>query len=218
MTKVPGRTRRKRPGLPASVRTATAVVALACGLLGTPSIGPSAVAAPATSEHLIPFPGAPGVTYLCGPTSTFVCTTGGYSGTVGSDNDWWNKYYRNGLGLTDGHNCTRYAAYKLAQNGVPDPGFSFGHAKEWGTTTPLGTQRVVDQTPAVGAIAQWNQGDSGHVAYVEAVTQTYIDVTDDDSVGNKTSKKRIFFWVNNAPNPYSAGQTTSTSPSSTPSR
>lgn len=73
--------------------------------------------------------------------------------------------------------CTSYVAWKLNQNGA---GFSngmagpngaagqFGDAKNWDDNAQT-IGFAVDQTPAVGAVAVWNGGTYGHVAYVESV-------------------------------------------------
>ena len=47
----------------------------------------------------------------------------------------------------------------------------------------------MDQNPIVGSIAQWN---NGHVAYVEAVSGTYI-VTTSDSYGGGTDRLKIMW-------------------------
>lgn len=130
----------------------------------------------------------------------FGCTSGGYSsqdfgGWVESRFGWgaaranpadWAGF--------DGHNCTRYAAYRLRLNGLTaDPipsNVRWGHAAAWDDTvrTYLGADKV-NQTAAVGAIAQW-EGTYGHVAYVEAVEGTRIRVTE-DSYGGGTSARTI---------------------------
>jgi surface antigen len=80
-------------------------------------------------------------------------------------------------------------AYRLAKNGVPDPGWNL-NADEWAVQAALaGTP--VDQTPTVGSVAQWNGGPNGHVAYVEVVTASYIEVTDDVYQENQTDRYRI---------------------------
>src|SRR3712207_1924674 len=85
---------------------------------------PIASGAPSNSVHPAPYHGAHGVTRLCGPSSAYACTTGGYAG----QSDGWSgaKYgpgyaSRNSAGL---HNCTLYAAWKVRQNGLGDPGWS----------------------------------------------------------------------------------------------
>jgi CHAP domain len=54
------------------------------------------------------------------------------------------------------------------------------NANGWDTGAWNAAPRVfVDQTPVVGAIAQWNAGSAGHIAYVEAVTSSYIETSTD---------------------------------------
>ncbi len=81
-----------------------------------------------------------------------------------------------------GHNCTNYAAYRLARNGVNNPG-NLGDGYQWADSA-RSKGIPVNSTPAVGSIAQWNKittnnfAPNGHVAYVEAVTDSYIEVTE----------------------------------------
>ena len=98
----------------------------------------------------------------------------------------------------DWHNCTLYAAYRLAQNGYTAP-YNFENADHWAGDAPSGV--AVNQTPAVGSIAQWNAdgtsgGVVGHVAYVESVGTDYIDISEDNYVPTSAS---VF------PGGYSAG-------------
>ena len=64
-------------------------------------------------------------------------------------------------------NCTNYAAWKLIRNGAPGPLY-LGNAHSWDERA-ASRGFAVNGTPAVGAIAQWNSGEYGHVAYVEGV-------------------------------------------------
>lgn len=143
--------------------------------------------------------------YTCGPTTGFECTTGGYGS---QDTGGWVES-RFGWGAArakpadwaafDGHNCTRYAAFKLRQNGlVEDPipaSISWGNAAEWDDTmrTYVGIESV-NEEPAEGSIAQWN-GGYGHVAYVEEVGPDYIRITEDNyplsGYGTGTSAERV---------------------------
>lgn len=93
-----------------------------------------------------------------------------------------------------GHNCTNYAAYRLAQNGAANPG-NLGNAYQWDDYA-RSKGFTVDGNSAVGSIAQWDAnagpaGSSGHVAYVEIVTTEYIEVTD-DNWGGTTSRARYY--------------------------
>jgi surface antigen len=64
-----------------------------------------------------------------------------------------------------GNNCTNYAAFRLAANGATNPG-NLGNADVWDDNARVKGIRV-DQTPAVGSIAQW---ETMHVAYVDWVS------------------------------------------------
>lgn len=150
-----------------------------------------ATAAVSSSVHKTPASsGATGVTRLCGPSAGFACTTGGYNGTSGQigGNGWTSgQYWSYGSGTsTVRHNCTTYAAFKLQQNGVAFPGWT-GNANQWATKAAAAGTRV-DQTAAVGAIAQWN---ANHVGYIEVVTSSYIEVSDDSYGYNTTNRWRI---------------------------
>lgn len=83
--------------------------------------------------------------------------------------------------MYSGHNCTNYAAYMAIQNGAATPNRNLGNAADWAWNAAQAGV-VVDDTPAVGAIAQWdsNAGSSGHVAYVEAVTSNSITISEDN--------------------------------------
>ncbi len=79
-----------------------------------------------------------------------------------------------------GHNCVSYAAYRLMQNGAARPwaSQSIGNANQWDERA-RSVGIAVNGNPAVGSIAQWDTGSAGHVAYVEAVTASYIEITED---------------------------------------
>ena len=64
-----------------------------------------------------------------------------------------------------GNNCTNFAAYRLARDGVRNPG-NLGNAATWDNYA-RDKGFTVDQSPRVGDIAQWN---SNHVAYVDWVS------------------------------------------------
>jgi surface antigen len=153
-------------------------------------LAPAAVAAPSSSVHARPSTSVAGVLRLCGPVADYRCTGAGYAG---KSEGWPGQLYgagyasRNQYGL---HNCTLYAAYRLWKNGISQsPGWS-SDAGGWDTKAAAARTRV-DQTPAVGSIAQWNGGEAGHVGYVEAVTSSYIEVTDDNFGYNYTDRWRI---------------------------
>lgn len=73
-----------------------------------------------------------------------------------------------------GDNCTNYVAFvESTVYGVVTPTFPLGDAGGWPVSAPrLGA--LVDHTPTVGSVAEWNGGSPGipspgHVAVVEAV-------------------------------------------------
>jgi hypothetical protein len=151
--------------------------------------GGLATASHATGEQ--PYPAPPCTSW------GFACAASGYTGTnLNFDGehdqyDWVENYYGLNWGVApDGHNCTRYVAFRLAQNGYGDPGDGFGDASQWDTRVPAST---VTHDPAVGSIAQWN-GGSGHVSYVEAVAPdgSWIDTTEDNYFSNTTASERIY--------------------------
>ena len=97
----------------------------------------------------------------------YACTIDGYNATT-MNNGWAAKYYgsdtKGGIG-TPPHNCTLFAAWMLAHNGLADPGRSWGYADQWGRTLAAET----NDTPAIGSIAWYIDGAMGHVAYVAHV-------------------------------------------------
>jgi len=95
------------------------------------------------------------------------CDTSGYAEVMHQMH--WRMYA--------GHNCTNYAAYRMKRNGVPEPKILMGNARDWHTNAKkLGY--VVDNRPAVGAIAQWSKAAS-HVAYVEEVGAKHLILSED---------------------------------------
>ncbi len=170
----------------ARVLSVATLAGLLISLLGFSLIAAPAGAAVASTSNALPAKDVSGVTQLCGPSPSYSCDTGGYAGQSTS---WWGAYYGAGYASSNAygyHNCTLYAAYRIAQNGVGNPGWS-ANASGWATAASAhGTP--VNQTPAVGAIAQWNRN---HVAYVEVVTPSYIEITDDSYGYNTTDRFRI---------------------------
>jgi surface antigen len=78
-------------------------------------------------------------------------------------------------------NCTSFVAWRLRMtNGVSDfasdmAGAHWGNASDWGETArELGY--LVDDVPAVGAVAQTDDGPHGHVAWVSAVGDGIVTV------------------------------------------
>jgi surface antigen len=113
---------------------------------------------------------ARGSSYYACQSTGYSCVLDGYNATTMNDN-WAARYYgedtKGGIG-TPPHNCTLYAAWMLAHNGLPDPGHSWGYADQWGHALAAET----NHTPAVGSIAWYAGGAMGHVAYVAQINLT----------------------------------------------
>ena len=82
--------------------------------------------------------------------------------------NWAARYYgqdtKGGIG-TPPHNCTLFAAWMLARNGLPDPGHSWGYGDQWGVTLAADTTTRRPWAPSPGTTA----ASMGHVAYVARV-------------------------------------------------
>jgi len=81
------------------------------------------------------------------------------------------------------HNCTNYVAWRLISMGMR-PGIKWLHnASQWAQEARA-KNIPVDHKPEVGAVAQWYAGSpgsySGHVAYVEAVGDGWILISEDN--------------------------------------
>ncbi|MGB7962225.1 MAG: CHAP domain-containing protein [Propionicimonas sp.] len=94
-----------------------------------------------------------------------------------------------------GNNCTNYAAFRLAQNGAANPG-NLGNANQWDDNARA-KGFSVNQTAAVGAIAQW---ESQHVAYIDwasadgneiAISETSYGGTYNGVVVKSSSARRV---------------------------
>ncbi len=94
-----------------------------------------------------------------------------------------NEYLVSHWGMTAGHNCTNYAAYRLIKNGV-DASYLRGQGMAWqwgGVARNHGV--TVDTSPRVGDIAWFGAnassgiGAAGHVAFVESVNASNGTVT-----------------------------------------
>jgi hypothetical protein len=80
----------------------------------------------------------------------------------------------------------QYAAYRLAANGLGDPGISFVNAFQWEDKVAAKYgQAAVNGNPAVGSVAEW---ESNHVAYVENVTASDITITEDNWGGGTRTR------------------------------
>jgi surface antigen len=175
--------------------SALATSAMAVTAMASPVLTAPAQASVAGTTH--PIPGGSlnsgGVTTLCYDKTGFSCAGAGYNGTATQigGNGWatW-QYWSHGTAGPKGtgtmHNCTTYAAYRLQKNGYAYPGW-YANASGWASDASNKSHVTVDQTPIAGSIAQWN---NNHVAYVEAVTSTYI-VTTSDSYGGGTDRLKI---------------------------
>ncbi|MBV9894418.1 MAG: CHAP domain-containing protein [Chloroflexi bacterium] len=90
-------------------------------------------------------------------------------------------------GMTTGVECTNYVAYvESSDYGVPTPNYALGNAANWATAAK-NNGVTVNQTPTVGAVAQWNANDpdigsDGHVAIVEQVgpNDSFIVISQDN--------------------------------------
>jgi surface antigen len=142
----------------------------------------SGVAGASVSEsyHELPWTGEVGVSQSprCASISPgYACTIGGYAAWLTHPSGWaWGDYggsypSHNAYGP---HNCTLYVAYLLQESGVR---LSWSaNANGWASEA-ASNGAVVNQTPAVGSVAQWN---SGHIAFVDAVTARYVVITSDN--------------------------------------
>ena len=96
--------------------------------------------------------------YAC-KSAGYSCVIDGYNATT-MNNNWAAQFYgadtKGGIG-TPPHNCTLYAAWMLAHNGLPNPGHTWGYADQWGRTLAAQT----NHTPAVGSIAWYEGGRDG---------------------------------------------------------
>lgn len=100
-------------------------------------------------------------------------------------------------------NCTSYVAYKLSKSGVPKQYFAkLGHAKQWAeAASKRGIRKGT--VPRVGAVAYWNGGEFGHVAWVEAVhadgsvlASSYNGFTESYSVQDRVRPEGYIYFGN----------------------
>ena len=106
--------------------------------------------------------------YACTPEYDATNTEGG----------WAWKYYGGSYAATPTgeHNCTLYAAWRLEQNGLANPGL-WHNAFEWIDYTSH------NNTPATGSIAWWGaskDSPDGHVAYVEQIRGSEVFIRADN--------------------------------------
>ena len=132
------------------------------------------------SFHELPWTGQSGVyqSPRCASISPgYACTIRGYAAWLSHPSGWaWSDYggsypSHNAYGP---HNCTLYVAYLLQERGIT---LSWSaNASNWASEA-VNNGAVVNQTPAVGSVAQWN---SGHIAFVDAVSAENIVITSDN--------------------------------------
>jgi surface antigen len=109
-------------------------------------------------------PAAQASDYSC---SGDTCDQGLWQAARGVDNEM--SYW----GMSAGHNCTNYVAWRLIGDGATRPKTNPGDAAEWAANAILDGYPV-DANATVGSVAQWDSfaggnGAAGHVAYVERV-------------------------------------------------
>lgn len=130
--------------------------------------------------HEMPWTGEVGVSQSsrCATISpSYACTVGGYAAWLTKPSGWAWSFYggaypsHNAYGP---HNCTLYVAYRLQERGITLSWSS--NAFDWASAA-ASNGATVNQTPSVGSVAQWN---TGHIAYVDAVTSRYILITSDN--------------------------------------
>jgi surface antigen len=121
----------------------------------------------------------------------YACTPG-YDAT-NTEGTWaWSHYGgQYALNANGYHNCTLYAAWRLEQNGMPDPG-NWGNAVDWINHTSH------NHTPAIGSIAWWGKevgGGFGHVAYVDQMNGNQVHVIADNYVGRNSDGYTDAGWI-----------------------
>ncbi|VXC15034.1 CHAP domain-containing protein [Aeromicrobium sp. 9AM] len=122
------------------------------------------------------------ITVLC--TGFVGCSTAGRP-----DGGYGAVYLRSFWGMTAGHNCTNYVAYRLTHGRLVARPPGTNSAMTWGPAA-VRAHVPVDDVPAVGAVAWWEAGvggasaTSGHVAYVEAVLPGALLVSEDNLHGD----------------------------------
>lgn len=124
---------------------------------------------------IVPAPAAHADTIVC---SDDACDEGAWAAARGADNEM--SYW----GMSPGHNCTNYVAWKLIEDGVERPETNPGDAATWAARAE-DDGYLVDDRPEVGAVAQWEalaggNGPDGHVAYVEQLNEDGTIVVSED--------------------------------------
>lgn len=121
---------------------------------------------------------SPLVTVTPAQAWTSTCTNSNCPDSAAWDSARWTSWWGNYVTGTNtaGANCTNYAAWKLIRNGATKVNY-LGNANNWDDRAKA-VNIPVDRIPAVGAIAQWNSGTYGHVAYVESVHGSTVTVSE----------------------------------------
>jgi surface antigen len=120
---------------------------------------------------------------------TTLCSGTSFSQTAACDPAWavnmtfmhWRMYA--------GHNCTNYVAWRLSVDGVPQPSYRLGNARDW---APRAKSHgvPVNSTPAVGAVGTWP--GRNHVVYIDEVRADSLLITE-DSYSSKRYRKYISY-------------------------
>jgi surface antigen len=159
------------------VTTALLLVVLAGTQLCTTGAASAAVS---ESYHELPWTGEVGVSQSprCASISPgYACTVGGYAAWLTHPSGWaWNDYGGSypSHNVYGPHNCTLYVAYLLQESGIT---LNWSANASYWAVDAARNGAVVNQTPTAGSVAQWN---SGHIAFVDAVTANYIVITSDN--------------------------------------
>lgn len=127
-----------------------------------------------------------------------MCT--GYSGCalIGkSDAGYGSASGTSFWGMTTGHNCTNYLAYRLTHGQLVARPAGTTDAGTWGTAASS-AGIPVDNIPTKGSVAWWlpyaaPAGSRGHVAYVEDVLSDGSIVVSEDNLNGD------FHWVQRSP-------------------
>ena len=120
---------------------------------------------------------------------TTLCSGTSFSQTAACDPAWavnmtfmhWRMY--------SGHNCTNYVAWRLSVDGVPQPKYLLGNARDWAPRAKSHGVPVTN-TPAVGAVGAWP--GRNHVVYIDEVRADSLLITE-DSYSTKRYRKYISY-------------------------
>ena len=120
---------------------------------------------------------------------TTLCSGSSFSQTAACDPAWavnmtfmhWRMY--------SGHNCTNYVAWRLSVDGVPQPSYLLGNARDWASRAKSHGVPVT-KTPAVGAVGSWP--GRNHVVYIDEVRADSLLITE-DSYSTKRYRKYLAY-------------------------